>query len=215
MKAQGILLAAIVAGVSYAFADRFALPFAATVAWKCAGVALLALWCALNARSPDGWLIAAVMAFGAFGDGLIEWQLEAGAGTFLVGHAVAIVLYVRNRRPLLTPSQRGLAAVILPATILIAIMVVPHAQAPGVSIYALALGGMAAAAWASRFPRYRTGIGAMLFVASDLLIFARMGPLATSPAPGLLIWPLYFAGQVLIAYGVVSTLSTDDRGRMP
>ena len=34
---------------------------------------------------------------------------------------------------------------------------------------------MAATAWVSRFPRYRTGIGAMAFLASDLLIFAGGG----------------------------------------
>ncbi len=42
-----------------------------------------------------------------------------------------------------------------------------------------------------------------MFVASDLLIFARLGPLATSPLPGLLIWPLYYFGQFLICIGVV------------
>ena len=50
------------------------------------------------------------------------------------------------------------------------------------------------------------GAGALLFVASDLLIFARMGPLATSPLPHLLIWPLYYFGQFLICTGVIGTL---------
>ena len=45
-------------------------------------------------------------------------------------------------------------------------------------------------------------LGAVLFVVSDLLIFARLGPLAGSAIPPLAIWPLYFAGQVLIATGV-------------
>ncbi len=66
---------------------------------------------------------------------------------------------------------------------------------------------MAASAGASRFPRYRVGIGALMFLGSDLLIFARMGPLPGSPLPGLLIWPLYFGGQALIAWGVVRTLA--------
>ena len=78
--------------------------------------------------------------------------------------------------------------------------------APGVALYALALGGMAAAAWSSAFPRYRVGLGAILFLASDLLIFSRMGPLSASPLPDLLIWPLYYAGQCLICLGVVGIL---------
>lgn len=61
---------------------------------------------------------------------------------------------------------------------------------------------MLAAALASRFPLGRVGLGAALFALSDLLIFARMGPLAASPIPGLLIWPLYFFGQFLICIGI-------------
>jgi hypothetical protein len=33
-----------------------------------------------------------------------------------------------------------------------------------------------------------------------------MGPLTTSPLPSWLIWPLYFGGQALIAWGGVTTL---------
>ena len=65
---------------------------------------------------------------------------------------------------------------------------------------------MAAAAWSSAFPRYRVGLGAVLFVVSDLLIFARMGPLSASPLPDMLIWPLYYLGQFLICTGAVGYL---------
>ena len=62
---------------------------------------------------------------------------------------------------------------------------------------------MAAAAWTSRFPRYRTGIGAMLFLASDLFIIAGEGAVLSKDITMWLVWPLYFAGQALIAWGVV------------
>jgi len=75
-----------------------------------------------------------------------------------------------------------------------------------VAVYALGLAVMAACAWISRFPRRMTGIGAVMFVVSDLLIFARMGVLAQSPLPDLLIWPLYYFGQFLICTGVVGEL---------
>ena len=75
---------------------------------------------------------------------------------------------------------------------------------PGVLLYGLALGAMAATAWISRFPRRWVGVGAgAVRSCSDLLIFARMGPLAGSVAPDLLVWPLYLAGQAMIAVGVV------------
>jgi uncharacterized membrane protein YhhN len=45
-----------------------------------------------------------------------------------------------------------------------------------------------------------------MFAVSDLLIFSRMGPLADSAIPGLLIWPLYYLGQFLICTGVVGEL---------
>ena len=72
--------------------------------------------------------------------------------------------------------------------------------------YALLLGLMAGSAWTSRFSRYRTGIGAVMFVASDLLIFAEMGPLAGAAFIGVAIWALYFAGQFLITLGVAQGL---------
>ena len=75
-----------------------------------------------------------------------------------------------------------------------------------VALYALGLGGMTAAAYASDFPRVRVALGAALFAVSDLLIFARMGPLAESRIPHLLVWPLYYFGQFLITVGVIGTL---------
>jgi uncharacterized membrane protein YhhN len=80
-----------------------------------------------------------------------------------------------------------------------------------VAVYAVFLGAMAASAWYSRFPRYRVGTGAVLFVVSDWLIFSRMGPVDLGPLPDLLIWPLYYVGQVMIATGVVQCL----RGEQP
>jgi uncharacterized membrane protein YhhN len=70
---------------------------------------------------------------------------------------------------------------------------------------------MAATAWLSRFPRFRTGIGAQLFLISDLLIFARMGPLHGQAWLGFGVWGLYYLGQLLIALGVTQTLAATPR----
>lgn len=210
---RAIFAASLVGGVTYYFSHRTGVDGAALAAWKGTGVGFLALWCAMQARGRDGWLIAGVMAFGAIGDVLLETHgLTVGAVAFLVGHVLAITLYLRNPRLQLTGSQRLLGALVVPLSVLIAVLSVPAKDAPGIAVYTAFVAAMAASAWVSRFPRYRVGIGAMMFLASDLLIFARMGPMAASPVPGLLIWPLYFAGQVLIAYGVVRTLRTADIG---
>ena len=201
------LLASLVAGISFFFVKDGALAGLFKLAWKGAGVALLAVYALIRAPGTDGKLLAAVMAFGAAGDMAIEISLEAGAACFFVGHIVAISLYARHRRDSLTPSQKATAVALLLGTPLIAFMLpADRSAAPGVALYALALGGMAAAAWSSAFPRYRVGLGAVLFVASDLLIFSRMGPLADSALPDMLIWPLYYLGQFLICTGAVGYL---------
>jgi uncharacterized membrane protein YhhN len=210
---RAIFVAALAAGTSFVLAGPLGVTGDGMVAWKGAGVTLLALWCAVQAQERDGWTIAAVMAFGALGDVLIEWRLEAGAAAFAVGHVLAIALYVRNRRATLSRSQMRLAIFIAPATVFTAWMLTfAQPGGLGVVIYAVLLGMMASCAWVSRFPRYRTGLGAVLFAASDLAIF---DGLRGGSILGWTIWPLYFAGQALIAYGVVRTLSTDARGSMP
>jgi uncharacterized membrane protein YhhN len=207
-----IFAAALVAGTSYLLAGPLGVVGPVAIAWKGAGVALLALWCAMQARSRNGWLIAAVMALGALGDVLIEAVgLDAGAAAFLTGHVVALWLYQFNQRPEKTDSQIALGLVLVIATPAIAWLLTHEL---GVLFYSATLGAMAAAGWTSRFPRYRVGLGAVMFVASDLLIFAKLGPLAGSTLPGLLIWPLYFGGQVLIAWGVMRTLAGDAKDRL-
>lgn len=200
-----IFLAAVIAGTSYYAAHWITLPLAAEAVWKGAGVGLLALWAGLQARTIDGWLIAAALALGATGDVLLETHgLIVGALAFLAGHMVAAILYLRNRKgPVLQVLiVTGLIGAI-PAS-----LVIPPADLPGILLYATALGAMCGTAWASRFPPWTVKLGALLFVISDMLLFARIGQWADNPLPDLLIWPTYFAGQALIARGVVRSLRT-------
>lgn len=216
MRMRLIWWAALAAGISFTLAAWFGWTGPAVVAWKGAGVGLLALWAGMQARALDGWLIAAVLALGAVGDVLLDAVgLTLGAVFFLAGHLVAILLYARNRRERMAPSQRVLGWLLPPATVMLALAcAVPAGQGLPVGLYSVGLGSMAAFAWTSRFPRYRVGLGAVLFVVSDLLIFSRMGPLAGWNLPDLLVWPLYFAGQAMIAWGVVATLRRDQAPMM-
>ena len=201
------LLASLAAGISFWFVKDGHLPGLYQMAWKGAGVALLALYALLRHQGADSRQIAAVMAFGSLGDVLIEIQLEWGAIAFLIGHLIAIQLYWRHRRPETSFSQKAAGLAMLVLIPLIAwSLPTDRAAAPGILLYSLGLAGMTAAAWTSSFPRYRVGIGAVMFAVSDLLIFARIGPLSTSALPGLLIWPLYYFGQFLICTGVVGEL---------
>ena len=206
-RATWLLILALIAGASFWFVGQHTIPTLPWIAWKGAGVGLLTIWAALNARGRDGWLITAVMAFGTLGDVLLERSQTGGALAFLAGHLIAVVLYLAHRRSKLSPSQIVLSVLLLVAVPLIAFLLsADRTAAPGIALYATGLGAMAASAWISRFPRYRVGLGAVMFVASDLLIFAKIGPRSGSLIPVLLIWPLYFAGQALIAWGAVTTL---------
>jgi uncharacterized membrane protein YhhN len=205
------LAASVVAGVSYMASWELGLSEPQSLTWKGLGVGFLALYAALTARDRDGWLICAVMVFGALGDVLLgAVSLTVGAMAFLVGHLIAIYLYRRNRRASLTTSQRLFAIVLIPATVAIAFLLpTDRAMAPGIALYSLGLSVMAAAAWTSRFPRYLVGLGAVMFLASDLFIFAREGPLAGQAWVGFAVWGLYYFGQLMICLGVTRALARD------
>ncbi len=201
--ARWTLIASLIAGVSYLAARSLHPPPAAEIVWKGAGVALLAIHAALRARNFDGWLLVAVMAFGAGGDVLLETHgLTVGAASFLLGHVVASGLYLRHRKP------RSLAALaLIPVVVGIAFLLPKdRAAAPGIALYSLFLAAMAATALMSRFPRKTVGLGALMFVVSDLLIFGRLGPLPDNLVVGLAVWSLYYFGQMLICVGVAKAL---------
>jgi uncharacterized membrane protein YhhN len=213
-----VLIAALLAGISYGLAPPVALaigappplPDWAFVVWKGAGVTLLALWALLAAPGRDGRWLALLLAFGALGDVLLETHgLIVGALAFLAGHLVAISLYARHRRAGLSRAEiAGAIGLVLAVAGLSFALAADRALAPGVALYAAGLGAMAAIAWLSRFPRALTAAGALMFVVSDLLIFARAGRPALDILPmGLAVWGLYFAGQTLIAIGGVRRLS--------
>ena len=200
-----IFVASVVAGVSFWAASHLGVSGDLFIVWKGAGVGLLALFAGLAARERNGWLITAVLALGALGDVLLETSgIVVGAAAFLAGHLVSILLYLSNRR-----HDGGAMAIAIALAVPVSAFAITHDSAA--TVYAAGLGGMAGAAWYSRFPRKIVATGALMFVASDLLIFASLGPLKDSTLPSLTIWPLYFVGQALIAYGVIRTLEARKR----
>ncbi len=182
------------------------------LALKGASVGLLAFYVALRVpqgkHRGDGYLLVGALALAAAGDVGIELDFMIGGALFAAAHCVAVLLYLKNRHKRPSPTQK-----LIGLSLLIGTPVVSYALSglPEVAIYGAFLGAMASAAWMSHYPRYRVGTGAVLFVLSDWLIFSRMGTLALEPLPDLLIWPLYYAGQVMIATGIVQCL----RGEQP
>ena len=206
-----LLIASLAAGLVYPLLWNSGLAAPAMIALKGMGVGLLAVLAITQAQRADGWLLAAVMSFGALGDVLLDVRFEAGVVAFGIGHMVAIALYWRNRRSVVTVSQRVLAAALLlfGTTMPFLLIDTDDPRLVGLVGYSLLLSAMAAMAWLSRFPRYRTGVGAVMFVISDALIAARMGPLADAAWANYAIWLLYYVGQLLIFLGVSATLRKD------
>ncbi|WP_120715605.1 lysoplasmalogenase family protein [Tsuneonella amylolytica] len=174
------------------------------VALKGMSAGALAIYALRRRVGASGTLLAIVMALGALGDVAMDlWGESIGGPVFLAGHLVAIALYLRHRRPNPARTQTLAGAALLLGTPIAAWLL---SGSFAVGLYGLGLGAMAGSAWISRFGRYRVGLGAVLFVASDLLIFARMGGVLPQAVTAWLVWPLYYAGQLLIATGVISKL---------
>ncbi|MDR7103294.1 lysoplasmalogenase family protein [Croceicoccus sp. BE223] len=203
------LFASLLVALSWwAFGDSDHVPGLFKIAWKATPLSLLAIYSFQRHLGPDGTILAGVMGMAALADGISELVYSA-AGT-LMGFSLllAIWLYSRNRREHLALSQKGVALALVIALPAISWFLVPQEDGRTlVAGYALLMAIMAAMAWTSRFSRYRVGMGAMMFVVSELLLFAVSGPMLRGNAwAAWLIYPIYYSGQLLIATGVVSRL---------
>lgn len=204
-----LIFASIVAALAFFYLRWGPWPELYLIPVKGAAVGLLAVYLWLRHSSPDARLMAWAFGAAALGDMALEISTDRTIGglLFFAYHVMAMGVYLRNRREELSPSQKSAVVAMLLLTPVIAwSMPADRAQAATTGLYALALGAMCASAWASDFPRYRVGAGAALFLVSDLLLFAEMGPLQGSVVPQVLVWPIYYLGQLLIATGLVSTL---------
>ncbi|MDN3645374.1 lysoplasmalogenase family protein [Pontixanthobacter aestiaquae] len=197
------LLASFAAAIAYFFVMDSPYGEIWLILLKGAGVAFLAVYALLRHPSSTAKLLALVLALSAMGDMLIELSLQWGGAAFFFSHVAAISLYLANPRASSTPSQKGLAVALLFLTPLICWLLTRDIS---IASYGLALGGMAATAWMSRFTRYRVGLGAVLFVISDWLIFYGIGERPYAETASMLVWPIYYAAQFLIATGVIQTL---------
>ena len=208
MEHRPWLLAGVIAAVAYYFLQGSIKVEPIEIVLKGAGVGFLAVYALRRAPGADGAILTLALALSATADMALNLWFEVGGALFAASHVVYVVLYLRNRRESPSASQRLLGLILLVAVPAISYVLSGRAD---IALYAATLGTMAATAWTSRFPRYRVGIGALLFVVSDWLIFSRFGEYDLSPVPDLAVWPLYFAGQLMIATGVVQTL----RGEKP
>lgn len=206
------LLVSLAAALAFYFLSDERVGGLYLIAFKGASCLALAFYAAARHRGRGGLMIAGMMALGAAGDVGMELDERWGGALFFAGHLLAIVLYRLNPRASPATSQRLAALALL---LLVPLLAWLLTGSGAVAFYATGLGAMAASAWMSRFSRYRVGLGALLFVASDLLIFARLGGRLDPEVTSWLVWPLYYAGQFLICIGVIQRLRREKATRPP
>ena len=197
------LVLSLIAAIALPLFDQTALGGVWLMVIKTSAVGFLALYAAQRTKGLRAGLFVLALAMSALGDFAIELSFTAGGVAFLASHIVAILFYRRYLRPEPSVARKWVALALLIAVPIMSWLLSGDVL---IALYSVGLGGMAMAAWLSLFPQSRVGLGALLFVLSDWLIFSRLGPYDLAPLPDLLIWPTYYVGQFLIATGVVQTL---------
>ncbi|MFB0611477.1 lysoplasmalogenase family protein [Aurantiacibacter poecillastricola] len=221
------LLLSVVAALSFYYLQATNLPELFLIPIKGFAVGFLAIYAYLRHGSADSRRLALALGVAAMADMAIEgsrlpvvllvpdlevwlpaqFDLIVGGALFFVFHMLAVSVFMQHSRGKLHGRDQWIFLAILMLPPLIGYFL-PYDRSFGwmVAIYGVALGLMAASAWMSDFPRMRVAAGALLFVVSDLLLFAELGPLSGSLVPEYLVWPIYYLGQFLITVGVVTTL---------
>lgn len=209
-----LLAISLAAGLSYPFLDgQFGT--IADIFTKGLGVSTLALAALCHKGTGFRWL-AAIMAAGALGDILLEvpGAFYLGAGSFALGHCLAIGFYTLNRRMPLLLRDRGAAAALILFGLAMPALVTPAGTAVGAeTLYSVLLCGMAAAMLLSRFAWPFGALGALLFVVSDAFLIMRLGGtlIGGATSHGLIVWFTYYFGQALIYVGVSRALRPEAR----
>lgn len=192
------------AHMSVGAADAWALP-----ALKASGIVLLAL-IALIQRAR---LLACALLCGAVGDTLLALGRDTflyGAGAFLVGHVLYIILFLSHGegvRALVRPPRASAALALIAAAIAMTALIVPmdHPLFAPLSIYTAVLTTMAISTFTLPATRWLAMAGAVLFFISDGFVaghlFHGADPLVASFWFGFAGWMLYWAGQAGLCLG--------------
>lgn len=198
-----------------AFEHLADLPSTLIVSWKGSCAAGLALLVLLRTSGDTRVFLGGSLALIAVADVLLATRgLMSGGTVFVLAHMVAIIGYIRLRSRQLSAVILMLAfAVPVLAVVGVALAVTAKSMHPIHLAYPAISGTMAACALISRFNRWKCGLGASLFVLSDVLFFWDFGFYDGSGALGWLVWPAYFTGIALIAAGAIEGIPSERENR--
>ncbi len=210
---RNLWLIAIVVGVIYwigslarsgvAFEDLASLPKPLIVATKGLFSALLAMSVFAARKGSASQIVGAALAISAVGDILLVTIGSAAGGlAFAVAHLLAGYAYAKNQRDHSTATL-WMFATAVPLIAVVSSYLALHGSDQNIlmSLFPLISASMAALAILSRFPLWLSGLGAAIFVASDVLFLADLGILRHSGEWGFLTWGSYAVGYAMVARG--------------
>jgi YhhN family len=188
-----------------AFAQLAELPKWLVVALKGCFSACLALsvFLARNGRATQ--YIAVALAVSAVADVLlVTVGLVPSGFAFAIAHCFAIAAYSTTRDSEAS-LVRVIGAIAIPiiAAVLSCWALAAGGHSIGIGFFPIISGTMASFAVLSRFPVHLNGLGAIIFLASDVLVFADIGVLQRSGELGWLTWACYAGGYALVARGAI------------
>lgn len=206
------LTASMAAALAYFFLHIGSFPELYLIPVKGLSLLLLAVFVWIRHPSGSAKILAGAMVVAAVAQMVLDVHVLAGHAIYFAFYLIVLGLFIHNRREHLTVSQTRAAVALLIMTPFILHLVTQAWLGTAVAAaYGLALGAMAASAWASNFPRYRVGIGAVVIMAGSLLSMASItGPLQASGLVQAFIWPVSYLGHMLMCAGVVHRLRNRD-----
>lgn len=204
------LLASMVAAVAWVCLQDSRTPGLYLLVLKGVPLLLLAAYAALRHRGNDTRSLAGMLALEGVGSALWYEIPTIGLNAMLVAFLIGLTLFLTHRRAVMDSGRRASALALTLGTPLLCFFAADRADV-GVPLFlGLALGGMAASAWISTFPRSRVGLGAALIVAGVVLEIAASG--GAGGALALVAWPLFYVGNLVLATGVTGELRMREDG---
>ncbi|NKB15707.1 MAG: hypothetical protein HC774_00335 [Sphingomonadales bacterium] len=213
---RNIWLTAVFVGVAYwigslarsdvAFDELASLPKPLIVGTKGLFSMLLAISVLVARKGSASNMIGAALAISAVGDVLLATiGSTAGGLAFAVAHLTAGYVYAKNQRDNNSVAL-WLFAIAVPFVAVGSSYLVLRGSDQNIlmSLFPLISASMAALGILSRFPFWLSGLGAAIFVASDVLFLADLGILRHSGEWGFLTWASYAVGYAMVARGAAS-----------
>ncbi|MCA8901405.1 MAG: lysoplasmalogenase [Hyphomonas sp.] len=183
---------------------------AAKVIVKTGSTALLAVFAYL-AGGP--WLLVAALALSSLGDAFLALEgenwLKPGMAAFFLAHVAYIALFWNLPQSGRTLLNMGAQLGLVFGGVGFIRWLAPWLGAMRYPVFAYAaiILVMGAAALRLQPEHLLVTVGALMFVASDVILslqlFTRPAGEAPRLVPSILVWGLYFGGQALIAWGIV------------